>query len=75
MKKRFPSAFVIGTIGLVLLLTIFLVRKSAITGGFAAGGTFSSLTSSPVSAGMIAAIAVGAVVLIAIFAGIGKTEF
>ena len=75
MKKRFPTAFIIGTISLVVLLAIFLVRKSAITGGFAMGGAFSALTSSPVSAGMIAAIAVGAVVLIAIFAGIGKTEF
>lgn len=75
MKKRFPTAFLIGTISLAVLLAIFLVRKSTITGNFAMGGTMSSLAISPVSAGMVAAIAVGAVILIAIFAGIGKTEF
>ena len=74
MKKRFPTAFVIGTISLAVLIAIFLVRKSAITGSFVAGGTFSALAVSPVSVGMIAAIAAGAILMIVIFAGIGKQE-
>jgi len=74
MKKRFPAAFVIGAVSLAILLAIFLVRKSAITGSFAAIGDFGVLDMSFLSAGMIAAIAAGAILLIVIFAGIGKQE-
>ena len=57
-----------------ILLTIFLVRKAAITGGFATGRAVSSLAVTPASSGMITIVAAAALILIVIFAGIGKIE-
>ncbi|MBW2972923.1 hypothetical protein KY346_00860 [Candidatus Woesearchaeota archaeon] len=72
--KKFPTTWVIGSIALAVLLAIFLIRKATITGNVATGGTASSLAISPISAGMITVVAVSALILIVIFAGIGKKE-
>ncbi|MBW3001829.1 hypothetical protein KY338_01550 [Candidatus Woesearchaeota archaeon] len=74
MKKPVPIAWIFGGVLFAILLTIFLVRKAAITGGVATGGAVSSLTVTPASSGMLTIIAAAALILIVIFAGIGKIE-
>jgi hypothetical protein len=73
MKKKFPTAMVFGAVFLALLLAVFLIRKSTITGR-ATSGIISTLTASPISTGLITAVAAASMLLIVIFAGIGKEE-
>lgn len=73
MRKKFPTALVVGAAMLAVLLGIFVVRKSTITGKVTSG-LISGLTASPISTGLITAIAAASMLLIVIFAGIGKEE-
>ncbi|MBD3303707.1 hypothetical protein GF343_01055 [Candidatus Woesearchaeota archaeon] len=73
MKKQVPVAWIFGGLLFAILLTIFLVRKAAITGGFATGGT-KALSVAPFSGSMLTIIAAAALILIVIFAGVGKIE-
>ncbi|MBW2986012.1 hypothetical protein KY333_01445 [Candidatus Woesearchaeota archaeon] len=73
MKKKFPTALIVGAAMLAVLLGIFVVRKSTITGR-ATSGIISTLTASPISTGLITAVAAASMLLIVIFAGIGKEE-
>ena len=74
MRQTIPVGWIFGGLLFAILLTIFLVRKAAITGGFATGGAVSSLAVTPASSGMITIVAAAALILIVIFAGIGKIE-
>ena len=73
MKKQVPIAWIFGGLLFAILLTIFLVRKAAITGSFAAGG-INALSIAPFSGSMLTIIAAAALILIVIFAGVGKIE-
>jgi len=73
MKKHVPIAWIFGGLLFAILLTIFLVRKAA-TGNAATGRVVSSLSAVPISGSMLTVVAAAALILIVIFAGIGKIE-
>ena len=72
--KSFPFAWLFGAIMFAVLLAVFLFRKAVITGGVAISSSISSWTLSPLPDGMITIAAIAGLVLIIIFAGIGKVE-
>ncbi len=74
MKQTIPIAWIFGGLLFAILLTIFLVRKAAITGGVATGVAINSLAVTSASSSMITIVAAAALILIVIFAGIGKIE-
>ena len=74
-KKQFPTAWVLSGLVLAGLIAFFLFRKATITGRVTTGGAVSALAVSPISTGMVTVIAASALILIVIFAGIGKREF
>lgn len=73
-EDKFPTAWILGAMVFAILLTVFLVRKAAITGGVATGAVMSTITFSPVSSGLLTIVAASALILIVIFAGVGKQE-
>lgn len=74
-QKEFPWVIALAAIVLAGIIILFVIKMQTPTGRAATGGVATALTVSPLSGGMVLAIAAAAMLLIAIFAGIGKREF
>lgn len=74
-QKEFPWIIALAVIVLAAIIILFIIKMQTPTGRAATGGATTALAISPLSGGMGLAIAAAAMLLIAIFAGIGKREF
>lgn len=75
VKKEFPWLIMLAIIVLIAIILFFVAKTQTPTGEVTTGGAITTVAVSPISSGLVVSIAAGAMLLIAIFAGIGKRGF
>lgn len=73
--KKFPWLIALALIVLAVIIILFFTKMQTPTGEVTTGGAITTVAVSPISSGLVISIAAGAMLLIAIFAGIGKRAF
>ncbi|MEM4263277.1 MAG: hypothetical protein QW666_00065 [Candidatus Woesearchaeota archaeon] len=74
-RKESPWLIALAIIVLAAIIILFIIKMQTPTGRATTGWATTTLSVSPISSGMVLAITAAAMLLIAIFAGIGKREF